>query len=319
MSQKSIWLKYYVNSIFQRYWNTLMVITKVNKLSSAKFKKDHISGEAAAQYIMDSIENKRPTLISRFGCFESRCLGEGFGIEYGVLKKYSETALRPLYNNAGVFPYGQEGAERFFKITEEAIKEIDLLGTWTTEMQDYLVNIQCSKDMLITKLEHLEPYLLQVPWTKALARKKVVVVHPFKDTIESQYTTRREKLFSDPDVLPEFDLRVVKAVQTIAGQKDERFSDWGQALDHMYEQCMAEDFDVAIVGCGAYGMPLAAKLKRAGKVAIHLGGATQVLFGIKGGRWDNNLISQLYNDSWVRAAINETPINAKTVEKGCYW
>ena len=49
---------------------------------------------------------------------------------------------------------------------------------------------------------------------------------------------------------------------------------------------MKIDFDVAIIGCGAYGFPLAAKLKQAGKQAIHLAGATQLLFGIKGKRWE---------------------------------
>ena len=41
------------------------------------------------------------------------------------------------------------------------------------------------------------------------------------------------------------------------------------------------EFDVAIIGCGAYGLPLAVEAKRMGKQAIHMGGATQVLFGIK--------------------------------------
>ena len=45
---------------------------------------------------------------------------------------------------------------------------------------------------------------------------------------------------------------------------------------------MKFDFDVALIGCGAYGFPLAAKLKTAGKQAIHLGGVLQALFGIKG-------------------------------------
>lgn len=78
-----------------------------------------------------------------------------------------------------------------------------------------------------------------------------------------------------------------KSVQTMCFNKDERFSDWFEALDFMYHEAMAKDFDVAIIGCGAYGFPLAAKLKRAGKIAIHLGGVTQLLFGIKGRRWEN--------------------------------
>ena len=46
------------------------------------------------------------------------------------------------------------------------------------------------------------------------------------------------------------------------------------------------DFDIAILGCGAYGYPLASYIKSIGKKAIHIGGATQLIFGIKGKRWE---------------------------------
>lgn len=83
--------------------------------------------------------------------------------------------------------------------------------------------------------------------------------------------------------MPEFELKVLKAVQTLAGGQDDRFTDWFEALDYMYCEALKMEFDVAIIGCGAYGMPLAAKLKQAGKKAVHLGGVTQILFGIKEG------------------------------------
>lgn len=89
----------------------------------------------------------------------------------------------------------------------------------------------------------------------------------------------------------------------------------------MHNEAMKKDFDVAIIGCGAYGFPLAAKLKESGKQAIHMGGATQYLFGIKSKRADegNAIIAGLYNDAWVRASTEETPRNAHKVEGGCYW
>ena len=46
------------------------------------------------------------------------------------------------------------------------------------------------------------------------------------------------------------------------------------------------------------------KLKNAGKQAIHLGGATQLLFGIKGYRWEHDYptkIATFFNDAWTRA------------------
>lgn len=88
----------------------------------------------------------------------------------------------------------------------------------------------------------------------------------------------------------------------------------------MYQKAMEIDFDIAIVGCGAYGFPLAAKIKAAGKQVIHMGGVTQVLFGIKGRRWVENPRSELkFNDAWVYPMSSETPQNNKVVENGCYW
>lgn len=38
--------------------------------------------------------------------------------------------------------------------------------------------------------------------------------------------------------------------------------------------------------------------------AVHIGGALQLLFGIKGRRWDREF-SSIYNDAWVRPEENE--------------
>lgn len=57
-----------------------------------------------------------------------------------------------------------------------------------------------------------------------------------------------------------------------------------------------------------------------GHVAIQMSGATQLLFGIKGRRWDTHpQISKLYNPAWVRPAPAEQPANKQAVEGGSYW
>jgi hypothetical protein len=168
-------------------------------------------------------------------------------------------------------------------------------------------------------LEDLEPFFCENPWTKALEGKKVLVVHPFADTIQRQFAVK-DKLFAD-GLLPDFDLRTIKAVQSIAGEKT-AFKDWFEALDFMKGQIAATDFDICILGCGAYGFPLAAFIKDSGKKAIHLGGVTQLLFGIKGSRWEQYILypyANLYNDYWVRPGDKERPRNADMVEGACYW
>lgn len=108
--------------------------------------------------------------------------------------------------------------------------------------------------------------------------------------------------------------------QTIAGNCDERYGTWFDALADLERAVDALDFDVAVIGCGAYGFPLAAHVKDIGRQAVHLGGATQMLFGIRGRRWDlKDIGPALYNDSWVRPSADERPENADSVESGCYW
>lgn len=111
----------------------------------------------------------------------------------------------------------------------------------------------------------------------------------------------------------------MKAVQSMRGECE--FSTWIDAFEYMKKEIASRDFDVALLGCGAYRMPLGAYIKdELKKPAIHVGGVLQLLFGIKGKRWDENSIGrQLYNQYWVRPTDELKPNNYKLVEDGCYW
>jgi hypothetical protein len=202
---------------------------------------------------------------------------------------------------------------------EEACKWVDLLAIWgTIPMERYVMDTYV-KQAKYCKLGGLEPFFASEPWTHALEGKKVLVIHPFENTIRSQYE-KRTQLFSDPWMLPTFELKTLKAVQTIAGTKDDRFDNWFEALAYMEEQALSMDFDVAIIGCGAYGFPLAARLKKKGKQVIHMGGATQLLFGIRGQRWDaRENYQQIINEYWCRPGQEERPETSSKVENNCYW
>ena len=145
-----------------------------------------------------------------------------------------------------------------------------------------------------------------------------MVIHPFEESIRKQYL-KRELLFSGTEVFPEFEIKTIKAVQSAAGNSVE-FKSWVEAFDAMKAQMDQIDFDIALIGAGAYGLPLAAHAKTLGKQAVHMGGALQILFGIKGGRWDENPeINCFYNEHWTRPLPEETPAQSGQVEEGCYW
>lgn len=274
------------------------------------------------QWIADKIESGEPFMVARFGNTELTVMTSVmkrrlFGNSESTQARFDKWFTR-MGEGAGFFPVEPKLGDDFTDLMIESAKAVDLLAVWYCEMDDYVIT-EYMKECKLTYLNYIEPWRVKKPWTAALKGKKVLVIHPFETSIKEQYGKRR-KLFDNPDVLPDFELKTLKAVQTIAGEKDERFATWFDALEYMYEEALKIDFDVAIIGCGAYGFPLAAKLKRAGKQVIHMGGATQILFGIKGRRWVENPRAQIkFNDAWEYPKKEETPKNCGVVENHCYW
>ena len=245
--------------------------------------KPVMSSAKTNAYIFEMIQSGKPFLVCRFGNTELQTVVGNLKVKIlGHSKEadeYLDKWFTRLGNGAGFFPVDYQYLDRFSECILDAAANANLLAMWHLNMEDFIIEEYAPK-VDLTFLFRLEPWLAKKnPWSAALKGKKVLVIHPFEDTIRKQYQNR-ERLFPGTDILPEFELKTLKAVQTIAGEKDERFETWFEALDYMYEEAMKIDFDIAIIGCGAYGIPLAAMLKKAGKHAIHLVGATQLLFGI---------------------------------------
>ena len=120
-------------------------------------------------------------------------------------------------------------------------------------------------------------------------------------------------------MLPEFALQVLQPPLTLAGATA-GFVSWSAALDDLIARTRELRFDVALLGCGAYGLPLAAAIKGMGRPVLQLGGALQLLFGIRGRRWEAMPpFAALMNQHWVRPLPEETPVAADKVDGGCYW
>ena len=292
-----------------------------------------VSGPELNDYIRTSLLSEAPFMVARFGSIE---LSAGLYSYLSSLSlparyklyvqkridwlhpsaKYAESLIKPLCNNAGFFPENVDLLEKYSTLVREDIKALDCCCCcWGQEnlwMKEY------DKNVRFANLGDLEPYDYAHPWSKSLEGKKVLVVHPFAESIQKQYS-RRDLLWENPDVLPSFDLKTLKAVLSLAGE-EVPYQDWFEALDSMKQQMDETDYDIAIIGCGAYGFHLAAHAKRSGKKAVHLGGATQILFGIKGKRWDElPAVSRFYNEDWIYPSPEETPQNKGRVEGGCYW
>ncbi|WP_064974667.1 hypothetical protein [Alistipes provencensis] len=272
--------------------------------------------EEGIRVLTDLLGSDTPCMISRFGSVELQTLC------YEKLQPWllplKRRTWRNLGNSAGFFPVDGEHIRRFYELYKADTAELDVLITWRFEEMFFRSWIG---DIPRVSKRTLDGFYDQdSPWTRVLTGKRILVVHPFAETIREQYERNRANLFANPLTLPVFGkLETIKAVQSIAGNPVD-FPSWFEALAHMKALIDEKEFDIALLGCGAYGMPLAAHIKRMGRKAVHLGGVTQFLFGVKGKRYvDNPQTNRFINEYFVSPRPEDRPERAGTVEGGCYW
>jgi hypothetical protein len=288
----------------------------------------HADGQEASDLVKNALLGDKPCMVCRFGSLELQVMVAYLNqteiknpfkkvacLLRGEPLNYNSTLKGRFSKIAGFFPAEEKYMDRFSELMIEDSKCIDILGVWRTEQARIAKFFPQATNV---PLDTLEAYTFDSPWTEALRGKKVLVVHPFVETIKSQYA-KRELIFKNKNILPEFELKTLKAVQS-AADSDVGYDSWFDALSYMCDEISKIDFDIAIIGAGAYGFPLAAHVKRLGRKAVHMGGVSQLLFGIKGNRWDaNEYYKNLYNEHWIRPSQPETPKSCTKVEGGSYW
>lgn len=269
---------------------------------------------SAKTLLENKLNDGQPFLCSRWGSIEGEIIYANLA---GI---FSDTEKVLLKKNAGFFPVDKDSIHKFTEYTINAAKEIDILiaGCWCLRVEE-LYRLYSPSATLVTSTM-MYPFWTSISWTRALEGKKVLVVHPFATLIEKQYSCRN-KLFKTQDILPKMDLVVYQAVQSMNGNLE--FESWFEALEKMKNEIAVIDFDIALIGCGAYGMPLGAFIKSSlHKKVVHMGGSLQILFGIKGKRWESEGYGyqhKLYNEYWIRPTDDLKPQSYKEVEDGCYW
>jgi hypothetical protein len=310
-----------INRVANRIESYVVAKFRINKKS---IRGEKILNIADSQdFISGLIQSKSPFLVARFGTTESRILLDHFN---GAINKDS---IINLWKLSGVFPPTIEVTDRFAKLLINTSREIDVCGVrsawferifWRQE-KTILGKLQIKPKLI--NIEALSPIGVSSSWVSSLRGLNVLVIHPFADSIQSQYS-RRKELFADSEWLPEFKIKTLKSVQSLSGNESEvGFKDWFQALEQMKTDISKVDFDLALVGAGAYGLFIGAHIKNLGKQAIHVGGALQLFFGIKGSRWTNHESPEYIPDSsrstWIWPNGEEIPPSYMEVESGAYW
>lgn len=281
--------------------------------------------------IAEALEKKTGALIGRNGTIELETLLFRL-YEAAPNQAYPQALVRRLELHAGVWPSTKVSVDEWVFSLVEAIRQCDVL------VAGWYAPLKVREEEALNQINHLapriplrslEPYYVppEQRWTQLLAGNRVAVVSSFTETIQGQLE-KRELLWpvAPESLLPTAVEWVLiqtgyapSLAQGVAGWPAE-IETWRHAVDSVVKQVVDSKARIVLIGCGGLGMLIGSECKRRGIIAIVLGGATQVFFGIKGKRWEtHSVISHFWNEAWVWPKPSETPLGASLIEGACYW
>tara|TARA_Y100000590_G_C15595138_1_gene967733 strand:- start:432 stop:1289 length:858 start_codon:yes stop_codon:yes gene_type:complete len=275
--------------------------------------------------IIDLIKNEKPFSVTRLGNAISL-----LSINYDKNKNNNIDKLSNVLNLAtnwdGIYYDSLEMVNAYAIKYNKALENSDRLATFPElckPQHDYYIE---KYNLNTVHNRVLEPFYIcledNIPWTHFLLNKKVLIIHPFIESFKKQIENNFS-IFSDKSIFLEGqEFIFYKPFQSLAGLRPH--NNWLETFQIMCNDISKLDFDIALLGCGGYGVPLCDFIKsKLNKSAIYVGGGLQLLFGVMGQRWENNelwkkIISE-NNCTFIKPSGNEIIKHKEIVEGGCYW
>jgi hypothetical protein len=150
-----------------------------------------------------------------------------------------------------------------------------------------------------------------------MSGRKVLAISSFDGLIQKQYSSGNV-------------YKIYERFPTLSGLSTVKFpycflnngphQNYFETLDAVFEEIRNIDFDIALLGCGAYGHMLCHRIhEELNRDAIYIGGSIQTIFGILSKR-EKDCSNLPVNEHWITEIPEEyKPAKYKSIEKGCYW
>ena len=277
------------------------------------------------QYLINKINSNKPFLISRIGV-EAQC-----ALTLLKFNNLDESLTYIIEKNAGIY-FKENNKEQLLELYAKTYGN-GLKNSCAMAYFDFMPQHIEKQDFFCEKFNlnkihsrSIEPFYImeegEIPWTHHLKGKKVLIVHPFIDSIKKQKASGF-KLFGEEDIfLENQELLYYKTFNTLAGNHIHEH--WFETFKIMCMDIAKIDFDIALMACGGYGIPICNFIKsNLNKSAIYIGGGLQLFFGIMGKRWEKSDFwikhIEKYGTQFVKPSKNETVKDKEKVEDGCYW
>lgn len=179
-------------------------------------------------------------------------------------------------------------------------RSISDLKTYVDSISSYH-NIQFSSYTFAGRLLK-DKYTLFNLFAEILPGRRVLVVCPFEMSIR-QNRVNRHSFFKGEYNYPEFEPDYINVPITYEGLSRDQYPHeaWNETLSYLINEIRSREFDVALLSCGSYAMPIGRDIcETLGKKAIYVGGLLQLFFGIKGRRYESQFFqTQLNLDAMI--------------------
>jgi len=286
------------------------------------------SVEEGGRMLLERIRTGIPFIAGKLGTSELEALLYYKSHGDGVFPIHIQKNMRI---NAGLF--GSNACIKdWCKYMLEHMGMMDEIVLWSPALpvqERYFVADHCPAIRKYLPLRALEPFYQKDPENRwSLAVNSFCVVSPFTSSIEDQWS-KRDNLFPYPlfgntnfkgCVRVGYSPLICGVGETCSWPQANLEGGWFSAVTSVVEECVAKDVSFVFVGAGALSLPICFELKKRGISAIHTGGGTQIIFGVKGRRWlSHSVISEFFNASWTSPLAKEIPSGAERIEGACYF
>ena len=256
----------------------------------------YLQAKMGIRAVSDSETNQHRSIVGRFNGYYDRKNDEQNYFRYceTLLQCYQASRYLTFCNHELLSIYFPDAIDRsFFSKNIENREGYKALIDSIDRAQEA---VSCFPYPFVERLVFENDTLFRV-FSSVLQGKKVLVISPFAESILANFDNRHS-FFKRNYEYPEFELQVYNTPITYSGLPDEFYphQNWFETLASMKLDIGKLDFDVALMSCGSYAMPLGVFIeKELNRKAVYVGGVLQLFFGIMGRRYENPWFTQQIN------------------------
>lgn len=277
-----------------------------------------IDGKRGNAIVREAIRSGKPFLAGRVGSVELKTYLHVNGVIYDRHIK------QRLERWAGIYPQNFRTLESFAQLIEDSVRQVDVLAVFGWNNESRIVDL-LHRNANVVPPKTLEPYFYPGEgWWHELGGKRLLIVNSIASELRTRITeeTLMHLWPSEKGKVRSIMPREIQVIDTPYGWDRSvhcRFATYKELLDDLKAQVQQVDFDIALVACGGYGLPLGAWMKLNGKQVIHLGGVIQVWGGFKGVRFETMIPwKHVVNEHWIPYPETKIPQD-RTHAEGHYW